>query len=135
VAEGLFYDGPTATAAAEGTEALVARAGQIHAVLDDEIAEGMRTTAVLDTSAGRVVAGGGVDLSPAQRAALGAGEMAAKAPGVHAEVTSILGARSIGARLQALGTTREFCPACADYIEQSGGVITGPNTAVWPTGD
>ncbi len=58
--------------------------------------------------------------------------MAAKAPGVHAEVTSILGARQIGAQLRAIGTTRNFCPFCIDYIEQSGGVITGPRTAVWP---
>jgi RHS repeat-associated protein len=117
--------------AAEGTEALVARAEQIHGALDTT-AQGMRTTAVLDTSAGRIVASGGRDLTPGQKALLQAGEMFNNAPGVHAEVTAITGARQIGAQLQAIGTTRDFCPFCIDYIEQSGGVITGPRTAVWP---
>jgi hypothetical protein len=109
----------------------VARAEQIHAPLD-AIAQEMRVTAVLDTSAGRVVGSGGRDLSPAQRALLQAGERYNVAPGVHGEVTVILGARQVGARLRAIGTTADFCPACIDYIEQSGGVITGPRTAEWP---
>ncbi len=129
---GTAAGGAASGTAAEGAEAsLVARAEQIHGALDTT-AQGMRTTAVLDTSAGRVVASGGRDLTPGQRALLQAGEMYNVAPGVHAEVTAITGARQIGAQLRAIGTTRDFCPFCIDYIEQSGGMITGPRTAVWP---
>jgi hypothetical protein len=123
---------PSGTRAA--AKALAERAEEIHKILD-KTARGMRTTAVLDTSAGRIVGGGGVDLTPAQRAALQPGEIPAKAPGVHAEVTTILGARQMGAQLRAIGTTRDFCPFCIDYIQQSGGVITGPRTAVWPSSE
>src|SRR5262249_43619932 len=64
------------------------RATQIHGALD-AIAQEMRTTAVLETSAGRIVASGGPDLNPAQRALLQAGETFAKWPGAHAEVTAL----------------------------------------------
>jgi hypothetical protein len=70
--------------AAGGTEALATRAGEVHGALHP-VAQRMRTTAVLETSGGRVVAGGGPDLTPAQRALLGPGESAARLPGAHAE--------------------------------------------------
>jgi hypothetical protein len=113
------------------TGALVARAEEVHSALDP-FAQSLRTTAVLDTSAGRIVAGGGVDLTAAQRGLLEVGELYNMAPGLHAEVTAILGGQQIGARLQAIGTTRDLCPSCIDFIEGSGGVIIGPRAAVWP---
>ena len=51
---------------ATSTEALAARANQVHGVLH-KIAQGQRTTAVLDTSAGRIVAGGGRNLEHRSR--------------------------------------------------------------------
>jgi RHS repeat-associated protein len=109
---------------------LAERAAEIHEALDP-IAQGMRTTAVLDTSVGRIVAGGARDLTPAQRALLGAGEIGAKLPGAHAEITAMEAARGLGATPEAMAVTRAICPACAAAIEASGGTLTGPNTAIW----
>ena len=127
----LVHNACSVTSAGGAEASLVARAQQFHSALDS-VAQEMRTTVALDTSAGRVIAGGGRDLTPGQRALLQAGEMYNTAPGVHAEVTAITGARQIGAQLRAIAATRDFCPFCIDYIQQSGGVITGPNTAIWP---
>ena len=33
---------------------------------------------------------------------------------------------------QALGVTRIICPECQAAIEESGGVLTSPSTAIWP---
>ncbi len=109
----------------------VRRAEQIAGVLDG-VAQSKRTTAVLETSSGRLVAGGGRDLAPAQRGLLGPGETAARAPGLHAETTLLEEAARTGALPRALGASRPFCPACRAAIEDSGGILTGPRTAVWP---
>lgn len=107
------------------------RAAQIHAALDP-IAYSMRVTAVLDTSAGRIIAGGARDLTPAQRALLQAGEIAAKQPGAHAETTALAQAAKMGATPRALVATRDFCASCRIAIIKSGGQITSPRSAVWP---
>ncbi len=86
---------------------------------------------MLGTDAGDIVAAGGRDLSPAQRAMLGPGETAAKLPGAHAEVTALEGAAQAGAKPQALGVSRPICDACKATIEESGGTLTSPTTAVW----
>jgi hypothetical protein len=106
------------------------RAQQIHSALDP-IAQTRRTTAVLQTDAGRIVAGGGRDLTRAQQALLGPGEIPARLPGAHAEVTALQKANQLGASPVAMATTREICPICAAVIEASGGTLTSPTTAIW----
>jgi hypothetical protein len=123
--------GMSAPAARVGSVGLAERAKEIHNVLD-EIAQRMRTTAVLETDAGRIVAGGIRDLNPLQKAALGRGEIAAKAPDVHAEVTALDKAASIGATPSELAVTRTICPECAAVIESLGGKLTSRTTAVFP---
>ncbi|MCL2726735.1 MAG: RHS repeat-associated core domain-containing protein, partial [Polyangiaceae bacterium] len=121
---------PAAAKAGGRVEELGARAAQVHGVLDP-IAAARRTTAALDTTAGRIIAGGARDLTPAQRAALLPGEIAARLPGAHAEVTAIETARGLGATPQAISVTRPICPECAAAIEASGGTLTSPTTAAW----
>jgi hypothetical protein len=106
------------------------RAQQIHSALDP-IAQTRRTTAVLQTDAGRIVAGGVRDLTPTQRALLGPGEIPARLPGAHAEVTALQKANQLGATPVAMATTRTICPRCAAVIEASGGTLTSPTTAIW----
>jgi hypothetical protein len=50
--------------------ALSARAKQVHAALDNKIAQRLRTTAVLSIDGDTIIAGGKRDLTPRQRAAL-----------------------------------------------------------------
>jgi tRNA(Arg) A34 adenosine deaminase TadA len=92
----------------------------------------MRTTAILETDAGRIIAGGGRDLKPIQRALLNEEEFAAKLPRAHAEITALEYAAKNGMRPQALAVTRKICPDCVTAIEQSGGRLTSPTTAIWP---
>ncbi|MEM7310769.1 MAG: hypothetical protein AAF682_29115, partial [Planctomycetota bacterium] len=103
-----------------GTKRLAGRAGLIHGTLDAR-AQSHRTTAVLRTDAGDVVASGGRDLSPAQRAALEPGESAASLPGAHAEVTALNHAQQAGLSPEALVATRPFCPDCSSAIQEAGG--------------
>jgi RHS repeat-associated protein len=114
-----------------GSVGLSERATEIHKVLDP-IAFEMRTTAVLETDIGRIIAGGARDLTPAQRALVGPGEIAARAPGVHAEITALDKAANIGATPSQLAVTRDICPVCASVIESLGGRLTSPKTAVFP---
>jgi hypothetical protein len=125
---GLGISAPTARVGSIGG---AERAKMIHNVLD-KIAYKNRTTAVLETDAGRIIAGGIRDLDPLQRAALGRGEIAAKARGVHAEATALNKAVSIGARPSALAVTRTICPECAAVIESLGGRLTSQKTAIFP---
>ncbi len=111
--------------------ALATRAREIHSTLD-EVAQGMRTTAVLETHAGRIVASGGRDLDPVQRAMLNQGEFDAMLPRTHAEITALEYASKNGMRPQALAVTRKICPDCVTAIERSGGILTSPTTAIWP---
>jgi RHS repeat-associated protein len=113
------------------TEALSARAQEIHSVLDP-IAQTQRTTAVLSTNTETIVASGVRDLTPAQRALLTTGEIAAKLPTAHAEITALSAAEEAGLLPRALATTRTICPACATVIESLGGKLTSPTTAEFP---
>jgi RHS repeat-associated protein len=113
------------------TEQLVTRASEIHDVLDP-IAQTHRTTAALETDGPRIIAGGGRDLTPAQRAMVGTGEVAARMPGADAEVTALAHAEAAGLSPRAIGVTRDICPSCALVIQKSGGTLTSPTTAVWP---
>ena len=120
-----------AAGAAKSTGDLAARAAQVHGELHP-IAQAQRTTAVLRTSGGDIVAGGARDLSPRQTAVLGPGEIAAKLPGAHAEVTALTHAQQAGLTPQAMAVTRTICSQCTVAIEASGGTLTSPTTAVWP---
>ena len=124
-----YSEPPTAPSA---TEALSARANEVHSVLHP-IAQQMRTTAALATDEGTTIIGGGAsDLTPPQRAILGPGEMASALPGEHAEITVLQAASDNGLTPRALGVTRTICPACQAAIEESGGILTSPTTAIWP---
>ncbi len=112
------------------TERLTTRAEEVHSVLDS-IARKQRTTAVLETSGGDIIGGGARDLTPAQRATLRPGEIAARLPGEHAEITALQEAARRGLRPRAIVTTRDFCPDCRRVLEEAGARITGPRTAVW----
>jgi len=100
----------------------------------------MRTTAVLESSAGKVAAGSGRDgLNPVQRAMaekVGAKASREKGVGTHAETNTIKDATAAGGRPTAIGIggppSRVICPTCKGAIESSGGVVTGPRTAIWP---
>lgn len=91
------------------------------------------TTEVLETKEGtRMAAGGTRDLSPAQRAALQPGEVAAKLPKAHAEVTALDHAAKNGLTPSRISTSNKICPDCARAVERSGGKVTHPKTATWP---
>jgi RHS repeat-associated protein len=114
-----------------GAAALSQRAQTIQNVLDP-IAQAQRTTAALRTDAETIIGGGVRDLTPAQRAALQSGEIAARLPGEHAEVTVLTAAQEAGLVPRLLATTRTICPVCASYIESLGGRLTSPTTATFP---
>jgi hypothetical protein len=117
--------------AAGKATSLAARVDAVHGELHP-IAANMRTTAGLETTTGeRILAAGGRDLSPAQRAALVPGETAAKLPGAHAEVTALEHAAKAGKKPANLVTSRPICDSCAAHIESTGGQLTSPTSAVW----
>ncbi len=92
----------------------------------------MRTSAVLRTSTGDIVAGGGKDLTRAQVASLKAGETAATPmPGAHAEVTAITSALNSGSTPQTIGVSRAICADCAAFIQSQGGTLIDSFTAQW----
>ncbi len=128
-ARALGFGAEAGTMAAKG---IGARVEAVHGALDP-IAAGRRTTAALDTVEGtRVIAAGGRDLSPAQRALMAPGEVAAKLPGAHAEVTALQHAAQNGLTPAQMAVSRTICPTCRAAIEQSGGQLTSPTTAIWP---
>jgi len=128
VAAGDALGGASLTA---GAAALSSRVSALHGALDP-IAAGRRTTAALDTAEGtRVLASGGRDLSPAQRALLGPGEVAARSPGAHAEITTLEHAAQNGLAPSQMAVSRTICPECRAAIERSGGRLTSPTTAEW----
>jgi RHS repeat-associated protein len=109
---------------------LAKRAKTINSVLDD-FAQTRRTTAVLRTNGGDIVASGGRDLSKAQIDSLLPGETAAKMPRAHAEVTAVNQAINSGLTPQAIGTSRTICPSCQDYLGSLGATLIDPFTATW----
>jgi hypothetical protein len=115
---------------APNTARLTTRAEEIHSALDP-IAAKQRTTAVLETTGGDIIGSGGRDLSRKQLGLLKEGEIAAKLPGEHAEITALQEAIARGFKPKAISTTRDFCPACRKALEDAGATITGPRTAIW----
>jgi RHS repeat-associated protein len=112
---------------------LDSRVNDVQSALDP-IAQTRRTTAGLDTAQGqRIMGAGGRDLNPAQRAALQPSEVAATCPGKHAEITVLNHAAANGLTPLNISASRPFCADCAATIQQSGGVITSPSTAQWPS--
>jgi len=130
VAAGEVAAGATGVTGTAG--ALAGRVSQVHNALDP-IAASMRTTAGLQTTQGARVFGGGAirDLTPAQRNLLGAGEIAAKAPGAHAEATVLGHAAQNGLTPKVMEVSRTICPACQQLIESSGGRVVSPQRAEW----
>jgi hypothetical protein len=122
-----------ARVATQSTEALSARANEIHGALDP-IAQNSRTTAVMSTREGpNIIAGGGRDLSPAQRALANEGEILGKLPGAHAEVTAMDAAAKAGLTPAEIAASRPICPPCQQAIEASGGHVAPSGwTAWWP---
>jgi RHS repeat-associated protein len=130
LASSLIFFGSIAIPDSEAGQ-LAARAKEINGVIDP-IAQSMRTTAVLRTTAGDIVASGGRDLTKAQIASLRAGEVsAAPMPGAHAEVTAITDALNSGSTPQTLGVSRQICSECKAFIQSKGGTIIDPFTASW----
>ena len=117
---------------AEG-ERLGGRVDQIHGALDRH-AQSRRTTAVLSTRQGRdVIASGGRDLNPAQRALARIGDLLARRPGAHAEVTALAGARGAGLSPWRMIVSRRICSSCQTAITRSGGRIDRDGKgASWP---
>lgn len=110
---------------------LVARANEVHGALDP-IAQNSRTTAVLGTQEGpNVIASGGRDLSPIQRALAGPNDVLGRLPGAHAEVTALDAASNAGLTPSQMAVSRAICPACQAAIEQSGGQVGSNGMWAW----
>jgi hypothetical protein len=108
------------------------RVGEIHGALHP-IARSQRTTAILETTNGtRIVASGGRDLTPAQKTLLEPGDVAAKLPRAHAELTALAHAAQNGLLPARITASRPFCQECIRAIEAAGGKITSPTTAIFP---
>jgi hypothetical protein len=123
--------GEAAGAAPTDIEVLSQRAQQIHNILEER-AQRHRTTAALSTDGPTIIGGGVRNLEPVQRAALQAGEIPAKLPDEHAEITVLKEALERGLRPRLLATTWTICPDCQRYIESLGGRLTSPTTATFP---
>jgi tRNA(Arg) A34 adenosine deaminase TadA len=133
---GLGLAMPIARASAAATEsedlsALTSRAKEIHNLLD-HVARKQRVTAVLSTDGDTIVASGGRDLAPLQINSLRPGEVLAKLPGTHAEITALSKAQEAGVVPRVLVTTRPICPACATAIKSMGGQLIDETTAIFP---
>ncbi|MGL6236357.1 MAG: hypothetical protein ACRC20_13545 [Segniliparus sp.] len=132
--------GKVADAEAEQAR-LAARARDLHSRLvnaktgkPDVRAQNSRTSAAMSTKEGKdVLAGGGRDLNPAQRAAAGPNDVVAMQPGAHAEVTAINGARDAGLTPSQIAVSRPICDNCGTAIEESGGTVLPDRMgATWP---
>jgi hypothetical protein len=89
--------------------------------------------AVVETDGPSVVGGGARDLNPDQQDMIDPEtEMAAKMPRAHGEETAVTGAVNHGLIPHSIGTSMDFCDLCELFIQETGGIITGPRTAVWP---
>jgi RHS repeat-associated protein len=115
---------------AEVEKDLASRVQQVHRALHP-IAQRMRTTAGAVTRQGQTIfAGGARDLSPAQRQVVEqAGNVVAKMPGAHAEVTILNAVQQGGLRI--INASRTICPSCAEAIEAAGGRLINAFTAIW----
>jgi len=80
-----------------------------------------------------ILAAGGRDLSPAQRALANEGDLLARLPGAHAEVTALDAAGNAGLTPGQIFVSRLICPQCSAAIENSGGIISNNGFgAYWP---
>ncbi|CAD5989846.1 RHS repeat-associated core domain-containing protein [Agreia sp. COWG] len=124
--------GAAKVAVAESTR-LASRVDDLSGALDP-IARNSRTSAVLGTNEGTdILASGGRDLSPAQRALAQPGDLLAAQPGAHAEVTALQAASRAGLTPSQIAVSRPICTSCQLALENSGGQIqTGNTSAVWP---
>lgn len=122
------------TGCGDATEALANRADDDHAALDP-FAQRMRATAVGHTQDGVTVVGAGAVISRAcSERWPRRGGLLARLARAHAEPTVLHGMIQNGKSPAALAATRDFCAACRSIIEEFGGAITGPRTAVWRLG-
>lgn len=123
----------SATGVAAESGSLASRVDELHGALDP-IAQNSRTTAVMSTREGSdILASGGRDLSPAQRALAGDGDVLARLPSAHAEITALDAAAKAGLTPSEIAVSRLICPEWQAAIEGSGGTITnGGLGALWP---
>jgi tRNA(Arg) A34 adenosine deaminase TadA len=77
------------------------------------------------------LAGGGRDLSPAQRALAGGDDVLGRLPGAHAEITAMEGAGKAGLTPWQMAVSRPICPACQSAIEGSGGTVAPGGMFAW----
>ena len=113
--------------------ALEKRAHEIHNALTHDIERRQRTTAVLSTNEGWIVAGGKQhDLTLAQRKLLYEYEHPAALPKEDAEITALVEAENRGWKPRAIATTREICPECEEFIKSRGGVRKSPTLYIFP---
>jgi|JI10StandDraft_1071094.scaffolds.fasta_scaffold109755_5 hypothetical protein len=127
----LLTPGPGLRTATNSAGGLGARANEIHGALDP-IAQNSRTTAVMSTREGpNVIASGGRDLSPAQRALTGPEDVLGKLPGAHAEVTAMDAAAKAGLTPAEIAASRPICPACEAAITESGGQVSPSGWWAW----
>ena len=111
------------------------RAQEILEALNDPIASNHRTVAVLRTDGPTIVASGTKDIYPKQRANFQPGEVEARLPGAHAEITALQDAQNRGATPKVLGVSRTICPTCRQAIESAGGWVDSAGTARFPGPD
>ncbi|CAN5303512.1 hypothetical protein BH10PSE7_BH10PSE7_39530 [soil metagenome] len=103
------------------------RAQQIQSILGSRTQEKV-TTAVTETSEGiNVVTSSSGMLSPAQRDALKANEIAGYGqPGTHAEINGMNAAREMGLSPLSVSPSRTACPGCASTLTGEGIQINNP---------
>jgi RHS repeat-associated protein len=121
-----LVQGVRAGLAVGAADDLAARAKDIHGLV------GQVTQDKTTVAAARVLTSEGAErtiiasservLRPAQRAALKAGEEAAKGAG-HAEVTAINAAKAAGHTVTEVAASRPICPTCAGAIRQAGAKV------------
>jgi RHS repeat-associated protein len=118
----------------EAAAAAQVKAEEMHAELKDRRAYDNRTTAVLVTDKGVIVAGSGtVKLTTDQIGARPEGAHVSNQPwGWHAEANALWDAATMGAKPLSIGVSpRPFCPGCAGLLVWTGATITTPYTAAW----
>lgn len=78
-----------------------------------------------------VLAGGGRDLSPAQRALSEGDDVLGRLPGEDAEITAMDAAGKAGLTPWQMAVSRPICPACQSAIEASGGTVAPDRMFAW----
>lgn len=78
-----------------------------------------------------VIASGGRDLSPIQRAIAGPDDLLGKSPSAHAEVTALDAAERAGLTPSQMAVSRPICSECQAAIEASGGQVASNRLWAW----